>query len=360
MNSSVTVVTVNYNHSRYLSDYLDSLRGSSYPIANIVVVDNASTDESLRILSSYPEVTVLANQHNVGYSAALNQAMKYAQTRLVCATGPDIVVYEDWLCPLVEHYLRDTANIFAVASRVLTMDGSQVQSAGGSLHFCGHLSVYDMWNPVTPTLDTQPAMVGAIDSTSVLFDREKFLAIGGCDPDFFVYHEEFDYCYRARMRGWTCWYHPLSVVRHGDGSAGFSVRGSGAYPHHRPFLHTRNRLLSVLKNYQLRTLIGILPAIVVIETLTFLMLWRIGLQHAYIEALHWLWTHCKETFLKRTVTQRTRRVCDRDLLSADALTISPILIQSPVLQKSKHLLDHVLAMYWNTVRRILYPKGKDS
>lgn len=354
MNPSVTVVTVNYNHSRYLSDYLDSLRGSSYPISHIVVVDNASTDESLRILSSYPEITVLANQQNGGYSAALNQAMRHAQTHLVCATGPDIVVDKDWLCPLVEQYFHDAATIFAVASRVLTMDGAQVQSAGGSLHFCGHLSVYDMWSPVTPTLDTQPMMVGAIDSTSVLFDREKFLAIGGCDPDFFVYHEEFDYCYRARMRGWTCWYHPLSVVRHGEGSAGFSVRGSGAYPHHRPFLHTRNRLLSVLKNYQLRTLIGILPAIIVVETLTFLVLWRMGLRHTYVEALRWLWVHRKETLLKRAISQQTRRVHDGDLLSADALTISPILMHSPVTQLAKNLLDRALAWYWHAMRRVLY------
>ncbi|MDW8234633.1 MAG: glycosyltransferase family 2 protein [Roseiflexaceae bacterium] len=360
MTQPVTVVTVNYNHSRYLSAYLDSLRSSRRPISGIIVVDNASTDESLALLRSYPEVTVLANQRNIGYSAALNQAIRQAPTNLVCAIGPDVVVEPDWLCPLVEHYQRDPETTFAVASRVLTFDRTQVQSAGGSLHFCGHLNVYEMWQPVTPIGDATPREVGAVDSTSALFDREKFLAIGGCDPDFFVYHEEFDYCYRARMRGWTCWYHPGSVVYHGEGSAEFSVRGSGAYPRKRPFLHTRNRLLSVFKNYQMRTIIAILPALLLVEMLTLLTLWRMGLHSAYGDALRWLWRHRKEIALKRAVIQPSRRVDDGHLLSADALTISPVVIRSPAMRAAKMLLDRILALYWSGVRRVVYSSNRAS
>ncbi|MGQ9829597.1 MAG: glycosyltransferase family 2 protein [Roseiflexus sp.] len=352
---AVDVVTVNYNHGRYLSAYLDSLRGSAYPVAGVIVVDNASTDDSLSILRSYPEVTVISNQRNIGYSAALNQAMQHAFSPLVCATGPDVVVEANWLYPLVEQYLCNPRTTFAVASRVLTMDGSHVQSAGGSLHFCGHLNVYEMWTPVREMEDTAPREVGAIDSTSVLFDRNKFLAIGGCDPDFFVYHEEFDYCYRARMRGWTCWYHPCSIVRHGEGSMEFSVRSSGAYPRRRPFFHTRNRLLAVCKNYQLRTIIAILPALILVEALTLLTLRRMGLHGAYGDALRWLWEHRKETILKRTIVQQTRRVCDGQLLCADPLTISPAVIRSPTMHLVKTLLDRALALYWRGVRSVIYP-----
>jgi GT2 family glycosyltransferase len=352
---AVDVVTVNYNHSRYLPGYLNSLRSSAYPITSIIVVDNASTDDSLAILRSFPEVTVVSNRCNIGYSAALNQAMQHAQSPLVCATGPDVVVEADWLCPLVEQYLCDPKTTFAIASRVLTMDGSHVQSAGGSLHFCGHLNVYEMWMPVQETGSMAPREVGAIDSTSVLFDRNKFLTIGGCDPDFFVYHEEFDYCYRARMRGWTCWYHPCSVVRHGEGSTEFSVRGSGAYPRKRPFFHTRNRLLSVCKNYQLRTILAILPALILVEALTLLTLRRMGLHGAYSDALRWLWEHRKEAILKRTIIQQTRQVHDGQLLCADPLTISPAVIRSPAMRLAKTLLDHALALYWRGVRGVLYP-----
>lgn len=352
---NVDVVTVNYNHSRYLPGYLSSLRSSAYPIASIIVVDNASTDDSLTILRSYPEVTVISNQRNIGYSAALNQAMHHAQAPLVCATGPDVVVESNWLYPLVEQYLCNPKTTFAVASRVLTMDGSHVQSAGGSLHFCGYLNVYEMWTPVRETECKTPREVGAIDSTSVLFDRNKFLSIGGCDPDFFVYHEEFDYCYRARMRGWTCWYHPCSVVHHGEGSADFSVRGSGAYPRRRPFFHTRNRLLSVCKNYQLRTILAILPALILVEALTLLTLRRMGLHGAYGDALRWLWEHRKETILKRSIIQQTRRVSDGQLLRADPLTISPAVIHSPLMRLAKTLLDHALALYWRGVRSVIYP-----
>ncbi len=360
MDCPVDIVTVNYNHGYYLASYIESLRNSGYPIGNIIIVDNASTDNSLAILRSYPEVTIVVNERNVGYSAALNQAIAHACSKLVCATGPDIVVEGGWLRPLVEQYLSSPATTFAVASRVLTLDGTQTQSAGGSLHYCGHLCVYDMWQSVQASVSLDPREVGAIDSTSVLFDREKFLTIGGCDPDFFVYHEEFDYCYRARMRGWRCWYQPRSVVRHGEGSAEFSVRSGGTYPRRRPFLHTRNRWLSVLKNYQLRTILAILPMLIVVELLAFLALWRIGLQGAYGESLRWLWSRRKDIALKRVAIQRTRLRNDGELLCADALTITPLLLRTPALRLAKKLLEEVLTLYWSGARRLLYPTGERS
>jgi hypothetical protein len=352
----VAVVTVNYNHGAYLAEYVASLRRSTYPLAEILVVDNASTDGSLALLRSLEGVTVLANATNIGYSAALNQAFAHVSTPLVCATGPDVVVESDWLEPLVEQFRCDRAATFVAASRVLTLDRREVQSAGGSLHFSGHLCVYDMWRPLEEgATDDHAGEVGAIDSTSALFDRAKFLALGGCDEDFFVYHEEFDYCYRARARGWRCVYEPRSLVYHGAGSAEYSVRSGGEYPRMRPFLHTRNRLLAVLKNYQARTLLALLPALLMLELLNVALLARIGLHGAYGAALRWLWRHRKQIILKRYGVQRSRVQSDGALLSADPLTITPSLIHTAPLQIAKAVLDRVLAVYWTVIRKVLYP-----
>jgi GT2 family glycosyltransferase len=353
---SVSVVTVCYNHSRYLAAYIESLRASAHPIAEIIVVDNASTDDSLKVLRSFDGVTVLANATNIGYSAALNQALAHARSPLVCATGPDVVVAPGWLEPLLAPFAHDPEGTFAVASRVLTLDRREVQSAGGSLHFSGHLCVFDMWRPAGDggAEGGEAYEVGAIDSTSALFDRAKFLAIGGCDEDFFVYHEEFDYCYRARARGWRCYYQPRSVVYHGEGSAEFSVRSGGEYPRRRPFLHTRNRLLAVLKNYRLRTLVAIAPPLAALELLNVVLLARMGLHGAYFDALGWLWRHRKEIALRRYATERGRTVDDGALLAADALTITPLLLGSPALRAAKTALDMMLAMYWTIVRKVLF------
>lgn len=351
----ITVVTVNYNHGAYLAGYIESLHASHYPIKEIIVVDNRSSDDSLSVLSRYPDVAVIANPENIGYSAALNQAFLQASSELICATGPDVEVEPDWLYPLVDQYQRDPQNIFAVASRVMTLDRREIQSAGGSLHFSGHLCVFDMWTPVdSHTVSNAPREVGAIDSTSMLVDRKKFLQIGGCDTDFFVYHEEFDYCYRARMRGWKCWYHPCSRVYHGEGSREYSVRSGGTYPRMRPFLHTRNRLLSILKNYQVRTLLIILPALIVLEALNYFILVRIGLHKAYGDALRWLWQERKTIMLKRDTIQPNRLLHDGQLLNADSLTITPLLLHSTRLRIAKHLLDVTLSVYWFVMRRIAY------
>lgn len=352
---AVAVVTVNYNHGAYLAEYVASLRRSTYPLAEIIIVDNASSDGSLELLRSMRGVTVLANPTNLGYSAALNQAFAHATAPLVCATGPDVVVEPGWLEPLVEHYRRDPERTFVVASRVLSLDRREVQSAGGSLHFSGHLCVFDMWRPVQGEAGCdETRAVGAIDSTSALFDRAKFLALGGCDEDFFVYHEEFDYCYRARARGWLCFYAPRSLVYHGEGSAEYSVRSDGHYPRMRPFLHTRNRLLAMLKNYQGRTLVALLPALVPLELLNVALLARIGLHRAYGDALRWLWRHRKQIVLKRYTIQRSRARNDGELLSDDPLTITPLLLRRPWLRAAKTAVDRGLARYWTIVRKALY------
>lgn len=353
---TVSVVTVNYNHAAYLVEYLRSLEQSTYPVAEIIIVDNCSSDNSVEILREFDHVRVLANHENVGYSAALNQAFRAATSELVCATGPDVTVAPDWLEPLVGQYARHPATTFAVASRVLTMDRAELQSAGGSLHFTGHLNVFQMWEKVAPDapIGCEPEEVGAVDSTSMLVDRAKFLAIGGCDPAFFVYHEEFDYCYRARMRGWRCWYHPASLVYHGSGSADFSVRSGGHYPRMRPYLHTRNRLLSILKNYQVRTLIAIFPALLSIEALNLALLARAGLHKSYLDALGWIAAHWCDILLRRAAIQPGRQLHDGMLLTADPLTVSPALLNAGALALAKRWLDRWLKLYWTVVKKVLY------
>lgn len=357
----VAVVTVNCNHAAYLPAYLESLAASRRPLAEIIVVDNASTDDSLAVLARYPQVTVIRNTRNVGYSAALNQAFAHATSPLVCATGPDVVVEPDWLKPLLEAYRDDPRHTFAVGSRILTLDRRQIQYAGGSLHFTGHLVVHQMWAPydAAATVDTRPRETGALDSTSMLVDRKKYLAIGGCDPDFFVYHEEYDWGERARLRGWVCRYAPASMVYHGTGTAEYSVRGTGAYPKARPFLHTRNRLLSIFKNHQTRTLAAAAPALLVVELLNWAVLARMGLGAEYRRAWRWLWQNRAATARKRRTIQRRRRVSDREVLAADPLTFSPAVLGSPFLRGAQRILDIFLAAYWAVVRRLIYgPAGR--
>ncbi len=352
----VSVVTVNFNHADYLAAYIESVERSEVPVAEILIVDNHSIDNSLEILGWYPRVRVVRNETNLGYSAALNQCFALAISPLVCATGPDVVVEPGWLKPLIEQYRRDPTRTFAVGSRVLTLDRTEIQSAGSSLHFTGHLNVFEMWQPASrPTVSpSEPREVGAVDSTSMLVDRDKYLAIGGCDPDFFVYHEEFDYCYRARLRGWTCWYEPHSVVYHGSGTGEFSVRSQGSYPRRRPYLHTRNRWLSMFKDYQRRTLIGILPALVLTELLNFGLLLKMKLPGAYWEAWRWLWVNRRAIIQKRREIQRERRVSDRELLTADPLTISPIVLSHAPGRLMKRTLDAGLKAYWSILKRVLY------
>lgn len=351
----ISVVTVNYNHEKYIGEYIESVLNCNYPSLVMIIIDNASTDRSLEVISKYPMVKVIINAENCGYSAALNQAIEAAQSSLVVITGPDVVVDKNWLSPLIEQYLQNPLQTFAVVSKVITMDRENLYSTGCSLHFTGHLNVHNMWLPINQDdCQDKPIEVGAIDSTSALIDKDKFISIGGCDPAFFIYHEEFDYCFRARMQGWLCWFTPQSVVYHGSGTSGLSVRNQGQYPAGRPFYHTRNRLYSVLKNFQLRTILGIFPLWIFVETLAFLALLKMGLAHHYLRAVEWLWKNRKMILEMRKKVQKTRKLSDNYLLSADPLTISPLVLDNPFYIYAKKILDSFLKGYWALLKRITY------
>jgi GT2 family glycosyltransferase len=159
----------------------------------------------------------------------------------------------------------------------------------------------------------------------VLIDRSKFLQLGFLDEDLFLYYDEMDFCLRAGIgKGWKCLYVPGSVVYHGYGSEASSFRGEKArFPAFRAYLMTKNRILVLLKCYQAKTLLALLPMLVAFELLTAAFHARQGVLPAYLRGIFWNLRHIRSTLAKRRALQRSRVLPDRALLSADALSVNP-------------------------------------
>jgi GT2 family glycosyltransferase len=292
----------------------------------------------------------------LGYSTALNQAVINSKNDFVCITGPDVYFDQDWLFPLVETYKTNPNLFFAVTSKIVTSDKREIQSEGSHLHFTGHLTINNMWKPYSEDTGENilPIEVGAIDSTSALIDRAKFLQIGGCDESFFVYHEEFDYCYRARMNGWKCWYAQNSIVYHGTGTKEFSVRSAGKYPSQRPYYHTRNRFICIIKNFQARPIIGIIPLMLLLELATNILYIRDGLFGTYSKVFKWTWINRKNILSNRNIIQSQRKICDKEILSCEPITVTPLIMNSTILLFVKKTLDQILSLYWKSMQNLLY------
>ena len=119
MQPPVSIVTVNYNGERFLRPLLRSLSEQNYSNFEIIIVDNASSDESVEIIASeYPNARLIRSSKNLGFAAGNNLGVKHANGQYIALINNDTIVAKDWLQELIKPMLAD-ATIAATASKIL-------------------------------------------------------------------------------------------------------------------------------------------------------------------------------------------------------------------------------------------------
>jgi GT2 family glycosyltransferase len=216
-----------------LRDCLLSLRGELAGLDHeILVVDNASSDGSPAMLAeAFPDVTLLVNPTNAGFSRANNRALRQARGHDVLLLNPDTVVQPGAVTTLI-HALHELPGAVGVGPRVLRPDGrldlacrrsfpspgvAAARLLGLSRLFPRNrtLARYNL----TFTDPAEPAEIDAGTAAAMCFSRESLAAIGYFDEDFFMYGEDLDLCYRLKARGGRIYYVPSATVIHLKGMA---------------------------------------------------------------------------------------------------------------------------------------------
>lgn len=207
-----SVIIPNYNGAARLSACLDRLweavRGA--PCAcEVIVVDDASTDNSAGAAADFPDTQLIKNDKNIGFGAACNSGASRAQGRIMYFLNNDVEVSPDFIEPLLAHF--DEPEIFAAASHAHDEHNRTVAGRNTPAFVSGFLKAGTDENA---PLD-HPAITIYASGGSAAFDREKFLALGGFDPLYHpFYWEDFDLGYRAWKRGLRVLYDPRSRVLH--------------------------------------------------------------------------------------------------------------------------------------------------
>jgi GT2 family glycosyltransferase len=222
---TVAVLIVNWNGGALLSRCLQSLKQQSRQPDHIVVVDNASSDDSLaQAADLLRHVELLRLDTNAGFARANNIGAAAARNYDALALlNPDAVAEPDWLATLVA--AADNApGVAAFASRMLLASTPQyLDGAGDSYHVSGrawrngHRSSAEQW----PAIDTE---VFAPCAAAALYRRDAFDEVGGFDEQYFCYFEDVDLGFRLRLRGHRCLYVHAAVVRH----VGSALSGYGS------------------------------------------------------------------------------------------------------------------------------------
>lgn len=246
--TDIAIAILNWNGLDHLKQFLPSVVSHS-PEANIFVIDNGSTDESLNFLQlNHPDVIIIRLNDNHGYCGGYNRGIEQIKQKYTVLLNSDVEVSENWLAPLIEAFSID-AKLAAVQPKILAYSNpDQFEYAGA----CG--GFVDKWGyPFTRgrIFDSCEKDKGQYDNSidvlwasgaCIMIKTSTFKKAGGLDESFFAHMEEIDLCWRLKNMGFQIRCIPKSVVYH---------LGGGTLPYASPrktYLNFRNGLALIVKN----------------------------------------------------------------------------------------------------------------
>ncbi|MXW64701.1 MAG: glycosyltransferase [Bacteroidetes bacterium SB0662_bin_6] len=229
----LSVVIVNYNVREFLEQALRSVfRAQADLNMEVFVVDNNSVDGSPAMVHThFPEVHLIANPDNAGFSAANNQAIRKARGRYVLVLNPDTIVQENTLVTLVR-FLDEHPDAGAAGCKILHPDGTFALESRrafptprvaffrmiGLAALFPRSAVFGRYN-MTHLPENETAEVDALSGSCMMLRRAALAEAGLFDEEFFMYGEDIDLCYRIQQARWKIYYTPETEIIHYKGQS---------------------------------------------------------------------------------------------------------------------------------------------
>ena len=236
-NLDLSIIIVSFNTKDLLRETISSIYKTANKLSyEIIVVDNASSDGSTEMIETeFKEVTVIKNSQNTGFAKANNQGIKVSTGRYLLLLNSDTILKEGSVEKLAK-FMDEHPQAAAVGPKVLNFDGS-LQSKG----FCFPSVLFTAiillnipkfisdkkllrWFPQYYWEEDDVRQIDWISGCCMFLKREAVENIGGLSGDFFMYHEDEEWCYRARRKGYEIWYLPTAEIIHHNMSSPLSNR----------------------------------------------------------------------------------------------------------------------------------------
>lgn len=311
---SVSIVIVNFNGAKWLRACLDSVRRIEGLRIEVIVVDNASSDDSLATLRDYPWVKVVQSDRNIGFAGGNNLGLRHCSFNYVLLLNNDTVVVPNFLQPLCD-YLDQNPEVGAVQGKM------QLPRFDGTLDVCGsyltwlglpyHYGFYK--TDQQKYQNSRPVFSGK--GACLMFRRDIVERIGGFlfDDSFFCYYEESDFCHRVWLAGWEVHFVATPPIQHFMGATAGGPQAGFVLRH-----YLRNMTFSLLSNLSIQSLFRIMPfffatqlASAALSAITF----RKAQFQAHLESLLLPGKKLKAIIARRKLVKTIRRRSDRDLFA---------------------------------------------
>lgn len=220
----LSVVILNYNVRYFLALCLQSVQAALKDIpSEIIVVDNNSPDDSCDMVrTNFPDITLIENKENIGFSKANNQAVAVAKGEYICILNPDVVVAENTFHNLI-NFSKSKSNHGIIGCRLI--DGSGVFLPESKRNFPTVFIALDKFFGTSnhyyakqiKELETKP--VDVLPGALMFLKRSLYDNLGGFDEDFFMYGEDIDLSYRVQKLGLNNYYLGDTTIIHFKGES---------------------------------------------------------------------------------------------------------------------------------------------
>lgn len=235
VNGQWDAIIVNFNGSLFLDPCLRALDRQLRGPSRIIVVDNASDDDSLNELAAWPEAEVIQSGQNLGYAGGANRGMHAGESSIAVILNPDVELDAGFGQTLLSTFAEDES-LGAAGAKLRFPDSKLIQHAGGRINWpeltTNHFGEGQTDDGQFDTIRDVDYVTGA----ALAIRRNAFDVVGGFDERYFpAYWEDVDFCFRLRDAGWKVQYRPDLTASHFEGSG--TTRGNAYFT-----AWTRNRL----------------------------------------------------------------------------------------------------------------------
>jgi GT2 family glycosyltransferase len=270
------VVILNYNGTGFLEQFLPNVIENS-PEADVIVIDNASIDNSLSFLSeNFPQIQVIFNKENHGFAGGYNHGLAQISYENFVLLNSDVEVTPNWLVPILKR-AAENPNLAAIQPKILDFNKRDhfeyAGAAGGFLDKFGYAFCKGR------VFDTLEKDLGQYEQSTDIFwatgacffvKAKVFKDLGGFDERFFAHMEEIDLCWRIHNAGFNIQYEPNSAVYHVGGG---TLNKTNPF---KTYLNFRNNLAMLYKNLPRHKLFPIIFARLILDGISSLKFLKDG------------------------------------------------------------------------------------
>lgn len=316
MKSRVAIIVVTHNAEKYLPDCLQSIKNQDTDDGEIqftvFIIDSNSRDQTVEFVkTNYPQFRISEYSENLGYAKGNNIGIQLAldddYDYLLIVTH-DVKPDQHCLSELLKTANKDDVIGMVQPKILLWSDPLRINTIGNESHFLGYGFMSGYRDLACDHLHLKERPITSVSGAILLLKSSLLKEIGQFDESFFMYSEDMDLSWRARLRGYKLFLSPEAISCH---FYEFSKNPMKMY-----YLD-RNRIILVLKNYKLLTLILFLPAFALMEIGETLFALQSGWWKEKIRSRYYFLklNNIIRIYKNRRETQKSRLVSDREILA---------------------------------------------